>query len=96
MGKDGKFPSGKNEDDALTHVLMRVQNTINFDREDDDDDDEDHDNSSTSHEFTTPYMVCFILFGPYSKRWGLEFVELFSADTAAIDAKARKLKADKK
>ena len=93
-GKDGKFPSGKTEDDALLHVLSRAQTTINLDQEEDDDDDED--NNSTSSEFTTPYMACFILFGPYSKKWGPDIVELFSVDTAAIDAKAKKLKAEKK
>ena len=96
LGKDGKFPSGKTEDDALLHVLSRAQTTINLDQEEEEDDDDDEDNNSTSSEFTTPYMACFILFGPYSKKWGLDIVELFSVDTAAIDAKAKKLKAEKK
>ena len=40
MGKDGKFSSDKNEDDALAHVLSRIQVHANLDQEEDDDDEE--------------------------------------------------------
>ena len=70
MGKDGKFPSGKNEDDALAHVLSRIQVHANLDQEEDDDDDEEEEDNS-SQEFSTPYMPCFLLYSPYGRKWGL-------------------------
>ena len=72
-----------------------MQSTINLDGEDEEDDDNDEENGECS-DFTTPYMACFILFGPYSRKWGQEIVELFSVDTAAIDAKAKKVKIEKR
>ena len=65
LGKDGKFPSGKNKDDALTHVLMRVQNTINLDQENDDDDDEDDDNNTTSN-IPSTFPPLAVPYRPYS------------------------------
>ena len=40
MGKNGKFSSDKNEDDAFAHVLSRIQVHANLDQEEDDDDEE--------------------------------------------------------
>jgi hypothetical protein len=94
LDKDGKFESGKNEDDALNHVLIRVKETLNSDQEEDEEEEED-DEISTS-DFTTACMACFIFYGPYSKKWGLEVYELFSVDTTAIDEKAKKRKLEKR
>ena len=40
MGKGSQFPSDKNEDDALAHVLSRIQVHADLDQEEDDDDEE--------------------------------------------------------
>ena len=65
MGKDGKFPSGKNEDDALAHVLSRIQVHADLDQEEDDDNEEEEDNSS--QEFSIPHIL---LYRSYSRKWG--------------------------
>ena len=75
--------------------MTRVQSSINLDGEDEEDDDNDEENGEFT-DFTTLYMACFILFGPYRRKWGQEIVELFSVDTAAIDARAKKVKIEKK
>ena len=69
MGKVGKFPSGKNEDDALAHVLSRIQVLADLEdlhhQEEDDDNEEEEDNSS--QEFSIPHIL---LYRSYSRKWG--------------------------
>ena len=93
LGKDGKFPSGKNEEDAMNYVLSKVQQGTNTDQEEDEDDENEDDNSPS--DFSTPYMASYMLYGPYSRTWGLDICELFSVDTSAIDEKSKKKRMEK-
>jgi hypothetical protein len=45
--KDGKFPSGKIEEDALNFVLTRIKETLNIDQEEDEEEEDDDEISST-------------------------------------------------
>ena len=85
----GSFPSGKNEDDALSYVveMMNIE-----DRNDSDGSGEDDEEEATMK----PCIPAFMLFGPYGEhKWGLPICELVSVDTAAIDAKMKEKKVKK-
>lgn len=84
-----RFPSGKNEEDALRSVIERVnedgdEDSINDIQEQDGSDSDDEISNMPS------FIPAFMLFGPYGMiKWNLELCELVTVDTEAVDEKQK-------
>ena len=88
----GKFPSGKNEIDALKSVIMKVNES------NDDDavvvvvvvvDGEEEAKVDKRSVGLCNFIPAFMIYGPYAvARYEAELCELVTIDTAAIDRKA--------
>ena len=80
-----KFPSGKNEIDALKYVIMKVNESNN----DDAVDDEEEAKVDKRAVGLCNFIPAFMIYGPYAvARYEADLCELVTVDTAAIDKKA--------
>ena len=81
----GRFPSGKNEINALRYVILKVNESNN----DDAVDDEEEAKVDKRAVGLCNFIPAFMIDGPYAvARYEAELCELVTIDTAARDKKA--------